>query len=199
MAVRVEPSRQRAVQRYPGLTPEERGGELADASEEAPAPEPESPLWVLPSEMPQGERASGFVGPLPESSLPEPLPPEGLFDVPGLLERLWLARALEAAHLARTPTAAAEMPTPAARRAAAPVPAQSGAVTTGALGIPPIAAVPPPTPSAPREGRGSPSVAAPRAYVEPLRPGGWICPHCYLTNDATSTTCRGCKSGALHL
>jgi len=199
MAVRVEPPRQRAVQRYPGLTPEERGLEPLDGPDEATPPEPESPLWILPSEMPQAERATGFVGPLPAEPPPEPLPPEGLFDVPGLLERLWLARALEAAHLARTATPTAEAPLAPARRSAAVLPAQSGAVTPGALGIPPVADVPPPAPPSPREGRDPRPVATPRAYVEPLRPGGWICPHCYLTNDATSTTCRGCKSGALHL
>jgi ribosomal protein L40E len=35
--------------------------------------------------------------------------------------------------------------------------------------------------------------------VRPSRPRSWVCPYCYLTNDAGATTCRGCRSSSLHL
>jgi len=110
MAVQVEPPRWRPRSpepaRYPGLTPEERGYEVAAPVPPDPEPLPGTPLWVAPSELPPPGRSQGFVvdrAPPPAPPLPET---EGLFDVPGLLERLWLARALEARRAPSSSTAA---------------------------------------------------------------------------------------------
>jgi len=208
MAVVVEPPRARPgpkeLGRYPGLTPEERGVDPPPRLRPSPVPEAPPPLWIMPSGVPKESRSLGFVGPLPEPELPPAAPPEGLFDVPGLLERLWLARALEASHRERwAASAAVEAPEPGAppaRPVAAPVaphsPVRSGALSWPMLSVPapPVAppaeaAVAPPSPPPPAEPpRTAPSV----------RPRSWICPYCYLTNDANATTCRGCRSGNLH-
>jgi len=205
MVARVEPPRGRPEQRYPGLTPEERGFEPPSASVVSPEPEPPPPLWVIPSELPQTARSVGFVGPLPESQLPEPPPPEGLFDVPGLLERLWLARALEA-HRERpwSPTTQDEAAPELARdRTPFPTEARSGGVpVTGLAGSPDSrgTVAPMPASSVPRAGSTPPEPASgPVPIAPPSRPRSWVCPYCYLTNNADATTCRGCRSGSLHL
>lgn len=193
MAVRVVPPRGRPEAsesvRYPGLTPEERGLDVPTTPLATPELGPPPPLWVIPSEVPRAQRQEGFMGPLPGADLLEPPPPpEGLFDVPGLLERLWLARALEATHHER-----AQVPGggPSLVRTPLPSDARSGAVPGG-------------TPSRPSEAFRTPggeallSPAAP-APTAATGPRSWICPYCYLTNDAGATTCRGCRSGALHL
>jgi len=198
MAVRVEPLRGRPSSKgpstYPGLTPEERGVEPLAPPEILPEP----PLWVLPSGMPLERRPTGFVPPLPPPLGIDLQPPEGLFDVPGLLERLWLARALEAHHerTAPVPLAAPDPPDP---RATAPLtPSRSGGAPPGVAAAP--SRVPPPaTERHPVLG----GLIPPPRHAEPLatppvRPRSWVCPHCYLTNDAAASTCRGCRSSSLH-
>lgn len=201
MAVRVEPPRGRPAPResvrYAGLTPEERGYDPTSAPEVVPEP----PLWMIPSELPPAARPVGFVGALPSAPPSEPTPPEGLFDVPGLLERLWLARALEASHRERSgpPVAAppAEPPPPTVSLPI-PSPAKSGAIATPWTGVrPPQSSAP--RPSVPPTPVHGPAVPPPELAAAPARPKSWICPYCYLTNDADATTCRGCRSGHLHL
>jgi len=208
MAVRVVPPRGRPEAsdpgRYPGLTAEERGLEVPATPVATGELGPPPPLWVLPSDLPQESRAEGFVGALPEADRPEPPPPpEGLFDVPGLLERLWLARALEAAHHERAwggagvPTSTAAGP----GKTSLPSGARSGGVPTTASTRPgdasrPEIALLPPSPSRNGGRPPDPPVAVPFPRSGPR---SWICPYCYLTNDAGATTCRGCRSGTLHL
>ena len=204
MAVRVEPPRGRPAPKestnYPGLTPEERGAETL-SSALLPA-EPAPPLWIIPSSAPAAIPSVGFVGALPEGRPAEALPPEGLFDVPGLLERLWLARALEAAHRERLGDPAITHPNgPPVPESRSPLPSEhrSGAVPAGLAPRPPAPdaaplGLPPPTPSTPP----TPRILSPAAVAE-ARPRSWICPFCYLTNDAGAATCRGCRSGTLHL
>jgi len=201
MAVRVEPPRGRPGPRealgYPGLTAEERG--LDPPSFYPAPPEPPPPLWVLPSDLPQSSRSVGFVGPLPEPIGPEPVEPEGLFDVPGLLERLWLARALEAHHERTTSpgveplqghpqTAPAQSPSPASRSGGTS-PAVPSEMPAGGAAVPGIG----PSPTIQSETLNESLTAL------GMRPRSWVCPYCYLTNDAGHSTCRGCRSGALHL
>ena len=199
MAVRSEPLRGRpepkGAARYPGLAPDERASEYLS--------EPPPPLWVIPSEAPPGPRSVGFVAPLPEPEAEAPAPSEGLFDVPGLLERLWLARALEA-HRERPWTP--EVPGPeGSSRVPDPLLAptsRSSAVSGGTPAGPPLlierprptrvlTAAPAPPPSPPE------LVEAPIAPVGPLS-RSWVCPYCYLTNEAGASTCRGCRSSSLH-
>lgn len=214
MVARVDPPRPRAPERgsgeasarYPGLTAEERGYDPSPLV--PPTVEPPPPLWVAPAEVPESSRSSGFFGPAPEAVEPEPVP-EGLFDVPGLLERLWLARALEArqerpwtAYVARSAAHRAAPTTPPTSPAtvAAPAPAAT----------PPPAASPPPAPApsarAPAAPPTSPSRSIPSALA-PLPPtpaqkaqaalwSSWICPQCYLTNDHAVDVCRGCRRPA---
>ena len=193
MAVRVEPPRGRPVLRepsgYPGLTPEEMGLEPPPPVER-PEPWPGPPLWVVPSAVPPPARSVGFVAAPPERVAPAPPGTEGLFDVPGLLERLWLARALEA-HREHP-----EVPAAAAYAGPPPVAATS----------PPVR-VPTPGPSVPVEAPADRRYEAPVSVLPtaapsaraPFRPRSWICPYCYLTNDADAATCRGCRSSSLHL
>jgi ribosomal protein L40E len=198
MAVRVEPPRGRPVERYPGLTPEERGFDPPSTPRISVEPEPPPPLWMIPSEMPHPDRSVGFVGALPDAQLPEPPPAEGLFDVPGLLERLWLARALEAAHHER-PWPSATGPDGRELRTTLPSSGRSGAAMPSAPDRPvPAPSLSPLDPPAPVLATASPALET-AGIVEPPRPRSWICPHCYLTNDASATTCRGCRSGTLHL
>ena len=202
MAVRVEPPRGRSASNYPGLTPEERDVEVPTVPVRSLEPEPPPPLWFIPSEVPRSSPSGGFFGPLPGAREPEPPPPEGLFDVPGLLERLWLARALEARRerpWSSTGTGVnGPEPDPAGGSGPLPTGSQSGGVLAGVParspggGPAPRATAPDATPLPERP------AAAPVSGVPP-RPRTWICPHCYLTNDATATTCRGCRSGTLHL
>lgn len=192
MAALVEPPRARPrvpePSRYPGLTDEERGLDSAPYArptvEVRPAPTPPlelgppPPLWVAPSEVPPADRSGGFFdAPAAlETIEPDPPPAAGLFDVPGLLERLWLARALEAGR-DRPPRAAPSVPAP----SRASVEAPSGAETRYGL-------------SAERRPREpEPATAGPPVP----RPVGWICPQCYLTNDAGAASCRGCRRPAV--
>jgi ribosomal protein L40E len=51
---------------------------------------------------------------------------------------------------------------------------------------------------------GGPASTAPQPGGPPQAgsrrtPTQWICPFCYLTNVAVAVTCRGCRSGHLHL
>jgi ribosomal protein L40E len=205
MAVRLEPPRLRPSwaepARYPGLTPEERGVE--PLAELAP-PELAPPLWVAPSDIPAAARPVGFVA-LPPEPPATPAPPEadGLFDVPGLLERLWLARALEASHHDRPASAPSASPFVAsAPPSPTPAASRSGGVAVVLRPIPftmPVPApvpAPSPIPPARLEARSLPS-AWPHAPSR--RPSNWVCPYCYLANDPAATTCRGCRSGSLHL
>ena len=213
MALRIEPPRGRLVpaeaSRYPGLTPEERGYDDAPPRPVVREAEPGPPLWILPSELPPASRPTGFVGPLPREALPPeyppPPPPEGLFDVPGLLERLWLARALEVSHQerARPPLTPRAVPPPVLPYASVlPLAVtRSGAARPMAPPAPVGGRAIPSTPPAPS---ARPAVPPPAPILAPpvpstARPKSWICPYCYLTNDAAWTTCRGCRSGALHL
>ena len=216
MVARVEPPRARATpaerspeaSRYPGLDPTERLLPLDPPSLAASDDEPPPPLWIAPIEVPPADRSVGFVAALPEllpELLPDPPsvdrePPEGLFDVPGLLERLWLARALEAR---REPLAAASpvrlplrtrAPPEAPRRDPAPTPVtpapeepRSAAAETGA----PAATSSP----APTDRRSTPPESLP-APVSPTAVRSWICPYCYLTNDLGTTACAGCRRPA---
>jgi len=208
MVARVEPPRARAARnepapdaaRYPGLTPEERAVPLDEARLEAMDGEPPPPLWIAPLEIPPASRSLGFVAaypdPLAEGLPPDPPPPpEGLFDVPGLLERLWLARALEA-HRERpstTPAPQASPPTVAQPLEVPRVPTASPS---------PLPRSPPETPPSAR-GSEIPLTGPPpripldegRAYpppVAPTLPRSWICPNCYLTNDLAATSCVAC-------
>ena len=194
MAVRVEPPRGRPA-RYPGLTPEERGFDPVPVLLPPPE-ETASPLWVIPSDLPRDARPEGFVAPLPEPLAPAP-EEEGLFDVPGLLERLWLARALEARR-DRAPIVASRAPDVPPRSAPPPRPAPEApsAVPARTVRFDPMGPVlrgpvpgapPPPAP---------PAAPTARSWA---RPNSWVCPYCYLTNDAAATTCRGCRSSSLHL
>lgn len=196
MTALVESPRERARAlskgRYPGLTLEERGYDPAPITIPPASPEPPPPLWVAPSDIPRPARALGFVAALPETEERGPPAPEGLFDVPGLLERLWLARALEAGRDRTTGPARAQeseelvrMPTPPDNSD------RSGGATTEAastgVGTPGEAVADPP-----REGRSdepATHVAPPTAYAR-----SWVCPWCYLANDAGATVCRGCRA-----
>ena len=162
MVARVDPPRSRPpardaltdpAARYPGLTPEERGYDLAPIS--ATDGEPPPPLWVAPAELPAASRSTGFFGPAPTAPS-DRTPPEGLFDVPGLLERLWLARALEANH--ERPWAAY-----AARTAAAPAPGPPATPPPGPSARP--SAAPPPAP--PTAAPVAPAAAVPAPAVSP--------------------------------
>lgn len=187
MAALLEPpgARPRApgANRYPGLTDEERGLDPSPAPrptvEVRPAPTPPlelgpPPLWVAPSEVPAASRALGFFDASPELETIEPDPPapEGLFDVPGLLERLWLARALEAGR---------DRPVnrPLRSPASPPMPPLAGATTRYGLST-----------AGPTT---EPDAVSPPAGPRPV---GWICPQCYLTNDAARLDCRGCQRPA---
>ncbi len=198
MAVRVEPPRGRSgsseASRYPGLTAEERGLEPPFPPPLEPVAVPSSlavPLAATPLVDGLAERrgAPEASPDLPPSSLPSAS--EGLFDVPGLLERLWLARALEV-HRARS------------FAVAPPHPPSPGVPRT--LGAP-AADLPPgrleAESSAPRltePGRSTGAAEAPRSLpLEPAPRKSWVCPYCYLANDRDATTCRGCRSGNLHL
>ncbi len=188
MAVRVEPPRARPALRepggYPGLTPEEMGLEPPPAPERQEA-WPSPPLWVAPSAVPPAARSAGFIAAPPDDT-------EGLFDVPGLLERLWLARALEARRDPPSPSPALLNPSP-----------PPGPIAPVAAPPEPVRSAPPRPAPPPAERRAETPVsvvptAAPSARA-PFRPRSWICPYCYLTNDADAATCRGCRSGSLHL
>lgn len=213
MVARVEPPRGRAPRkepaadgaRYPGLTAEERAVPLEEARLETLDDEPPPPLWIAPVEIPQASRSVGFVGAypdaLPDSLPPDPPrpPPEGLFDVPGLLERLWLARALEA-HRERPPTAPAPGASPptAARYTEGP----RGPTTSPAPAVRPSAETAPSAPGSDAPLTGPP----PRIPLEegpvfpppvaPTLPRSWICPGCYLTNDLAAASCVGCGRAA---
>ena len=204
MAVRVEPLKGRPGPReasaYPGVTQEERG--LGPLPAPLASPEPPPPLWIIPSDVPQSSRPVGFVGALPEPTSPAPPEPEGLFDVPGLLERLWLARALEAHHERPPPTAGPASEPPDAQDRAPPPEARSGGISSE---VSANAHAGPRTPPQGRESRlaGAGPTARETAAELPaapwLRPRSWVCPYCYLTNDAGASTCRGCRSSSLHL
>jgi hypothetical protein len=189
MVVRVESPQLRPGAKgsahYPGLTPEERG-----AVPDRPPGEEAEPLWVLPSDVPPSARPVGFVGPLPEplDVAPPQVDPEGLFDVPGLLERLWLARALEA-HRERPPDVPSEARSGAvASPPPAPVPVSAP--------LTPLADLPKPPSDATLSSDGSQTPSRPSSW---LRPRSWVCPYCYLANDEGASTCRGCRSSSLHL
>jgi len=216
MFARVEPPRARAshtepspeANRYPGLDPTERLAPLEPSQLAALEDEPPPPLWIAPIDVPPADRPVGFFAALPEE-LPEvPAvdrepprePPEGLFDVPGLLERLWLARALEAgrelpaaARPARVPLLArAAFSTP--PRSVAPQPArpapEAPATEDGTSGGAEAAPAAPPA----ERGAASPELTPPRVPTTAVR--SWICPYCYLTNDLGTTACAGCRRPA---
>lgn len=204
MVARVEPPRWRPglsePERYPGLTAEERGYDPPSTPRDPPELAP--PLWVAPSALPPPSRSVGLVMAPPAPLAAPRLEPEGLFDVPGLLERLWLARALEARREPPgEPSATASRPTgsvsphlptpPGALDPARPVTAPTARegpprAVPGDYGAQPL--VPP------RE-----SVAEPSPSPPPSWPSSWICPYCYLANDPRAATCRGCRSSSLHL
>jgi len=204
MAVRVEPLKGRPGPReasaYPGVTQEERG--LGPLPAPLASPEPPPPLWIIPSDVPQSSRPVGFVGALPEHISPDPPDSEGLFDVPGLLERLWLARALEGHH---------ERPTEVVGSAPDGSDAHDQALAAGSRSGGLLPETPTSAPSEPavlprgREPRlagAGPTMGEPALgpiAVRSSRPRSWVCPYCYLTNDAGATTCRGCRSSSLHL
>jgi hypothetical protein len=211
MAVPVEPSRVRLRPdpgRYPGLTVEERGFDPAPPSPRATppetgpppsvAPDPSPPLWVVPSEVPRASRSLGFAGAYPEPILPDPPEPEGLFDVPGLLERLWLARALEAQR--ERPWSAEPPASGSPERPDLLVPS-SGAKSGGVFAVGPSSA---PAAGVPTAAPGSSNASVPpESTIGPghalgFRPKSWVCPYCYLANDASASTCRGCRSSSLH-
>jgi len=202
MAVQVEPPRWRPRSsepaRYPGLTPEERGYEPTTPVATPPEPLPETPLWIAPSEMPPPDRAVGFVVVSRAPPEPAPTPPEaeGLFDVPGLLERLWLARALEGrrdlavsrAAMLPPPGSSSDMLPP----ALTPEPRTDPAAT---LREPPARELAPAAAAPPVERLRDLSAPSPPASW----PSSWVCPYCYLANDPRAATCRGCRSSSLHL
>ncbi len=207
MAARVEPPRPRAgVRDVPSPPPVGWAGREVEPYSPALASggTPPPPLWVMPSELPPEARSQGFVDAYPTPGPPLP-PAEGLFDVPGLLERLWLARALEASHRERSGAVVAAAPAglevPLAAPASEETPASISSEESVSLGP-----EPPAEPALPDVGNG-PAVEAPRRLASNVispatllaRPRGWICPTCYLTNDPDATTCRGCRSAGLHL
>jgi hypothetical protein len=194
MAVRVEPPRgrpgPREPERYPGLTLEERGYVPPSILPTPPELEPPPPLWLIPSDAPQESRSGGFLAPLVEPVTPRPPEQEGLFDVPGLLERLWLARALEANRERSWHERAAGTDLP-ATTAELPLPAE----------IPPYVAeeLAPPQDLGRDEPGRSPGARPLEVLAPPsFRPKSWVCPTCYLANDAGAATCRGCRSASLH-
>ncbi len=178
MAVVLEPPRARPRpadgDRYPGLTLEERGIDAVPVAPPRVDFDPPPPLWIAPSEIPSDARSAGFASAYPETILPDPPRREGLFDVPGLLERLWLARALEAARERDTPTPPVVTATV---EPVTPVLTWGGAATRYGVSAPVLQSSPP---------------EEPRPSSRPV-PKGWICSRCYLTNDAESTACRGCQ------
>lgn len=209
MVARVEPSRARPPAgetpgggRYPGLTAEERGLEPQPPRSPTAEPDDSLALWVAPAEVAPASRSSGFFGGISESPAPPPpsaaAEPEGLFDVPGLLERLWLARALEAGRDRPWASYAArklssEPPPPvlvSSPSAGPPVRAPLPRVPGPAA---PAASVSPPRPVAPLPPNGPPTPA--RVAAAALW-GSWICPQCYLTNDRAFALCRGCHRPA---
>jgi hypothetical protein len=203
MAVRVEPPRGRPssaeTSRYPGLTPEERGAELPPPLFAPGAPEPPSPPpWAIPSEAPRDSWPLGLVGATPEPTGPSPPEREGLFDVPGLLERLWLARALEAQR--ERPWSAEPPASGSPERPDLLVPS-SGAKSGGVSAVGPSSA---PAAGVPTAAPGSSNASVPpESTIGPghalgFRPKSWVCPYCYLANDASASTCRGCRSSSLH-
>jgi hypothetical protein len=206
MVARVEPPRGRSPRpepvadtaRYPGLTPEERAIPPEEGQRDILDEESPSPLWIAPVEVPQASRSVGFASAypeaLPDSLPPDPPPPEGLFDVPGLLERLWLARALETRReRPTTPPILRNPPSAGAPEPAPPPPT----ILSEATCAPPRAAVADDRP---------PSAVPPRiplderaAYPPPMAPTlprSWICPGCYLTNDLAAPACAGCGRAA---
>ena len=203
MAVQVEPPRWRPRSpepaRYPGLTPEERGYERPPPEPAEVGTLPGTPLWIAPSELPPPARSVGFVV---ASEAPPTIPApetEGLFDVPGLLERLWLARALESRRSPSLPVTHLLGPGPVAE--IEPVP------SAGELTRPDPEARPPASPAPPAGTAGPelilhPAERAPEPAVPPpvaSWPSSWVCPYCYLANDPRAATCRGCRSCSLHL
>lgn len=205
MAVHVESPRRRPElrepSRYPGLTLEERGLDFAPTVLLS-SPEPPQP-WLIPSEGPHDARSEGPAGAIPERVLPGPPEQEGLFDVPGLLERLWLARALEAHRERPGSSASRTADVPAASSESSPPPGAPTPTTARTV-----------VSNAPFPGQRSsdgPTVAVasvPRSSLPPtsapsvpigFRPSSWVCPYCYLANDAAASTCRGCRSSSLHL
>lgn len=203
MAVQVEPPRWRPRSpepaRYPGLTPEERGCEAPAPAPPNAEPPPGTPLWVAPSEPPPPAGPSGFdAAQAPPSALPPP-ETEGLFDVPGLLERLWLARALEG-H--RPPSSWSLPRVPGSAPAAKAAPAPPGSLSrSGGLPVSPAPVVPATPPSRatsdPHPLERTPEAAPPPPVAS--WPTSWVCPYCYLANDPRAATCRGCRSSSLHL
>jgi hypothetical protein len=202
MPVLVEPPRPRGGARGP---PPTREAPLPPVHLLAPEPVPPPPLWLLPSEMPPEARSHGFAEAYPSVGEP-PAESEGLFDVPGLLERLWLARALEASHRERSGSFPSSSPRAPASASPAPLSTEPAGETdpaepvTGVI-LPPAEPEAPPAVVAaspePVEALPIPE-GSPPAHPQP-RPRGWICPSCYLTNDPGAVTCRGCRSGRLHL
>ncbi len=181
MAALLEPPRARPrpadPERYPGLTLEERGLDPSPTVSPAIELEPPPPLWIAPSEIPPESRSLGFAAAYPDDSetiVPDPPRPEGLFDVPGLLERLWLARALEAARDRAPPSSALA--------AARVEPVTPVIPWTG-----------PPTRYGLSGGQQAVSPAAPPPSPPRSAPKGWICPRCYLTNNVGAAECRGCQ------
>jgi hypothetical protein len=207
MAVLIEPPRGRSgssgATRYPGLTAEERGlgPEFPLVTERGAgatplAGVPASPRGP-PNELGEPSVASHrqeFPGPRTPSRPPEN---DGLFDVPGLLERLWLARALEV-YRPRSGSFVAEPP---------PAPSVPYRPTgpEGSTDRDPVelrsAADPSPRPDP--SSRSGGSIGSDGATAPPgsraLPRTSWVCPYCYLANDPEAATCRGCRSGSLYL
>lgn len=206
MAVQVEPPRWRPrspeAARYPGLTPEERGYPPTIPPATDPGPPRETPLWLAPSELPPPARSAGLVVERPEPPPAASPDVDGLFDVPGLLERLWLARALEAAHRPPVPTGRTGP--------LAPASALGSATTAPAAPESPVGLSPTSVSRHEAElvhdASAGPDVVlsrepepAPPSPPAAAWPASWICPYCYLANDPRAATCRGCRSGSLHL
>ena len=204
MAVLIEPSRGRPSParspRYPGLTPEERGFDALPIEVPPTDPGPPPPLWVVPRDPPRSSGSVGFVGPLPEVAPRAPPEEEGLFDVPGLLERLWLARALEARReTPRAPkgaTVAEPGPTPPPSLG----PAQSGALAARPPAARPEAPLPGPASAPPPATAGPPVIRPSSSVIVPNVPlaRSWVCPYCYLANNPSSSICRGCRNTVPH-
>jgi len=166
--------------------------------------EPEGPtLRTSPSIEPQPIRTAGpSPAPAPVVTGAEGLSPagpvvssrSGLYDLPGLLNRIWTAPPMHpGSRDLRAPLASpplpAESPPEWAESSLPPRPAEA---SSGPL-EPRIRLSPPP----PEEHARSPFMT-PEAYASPLprksRP--WICPACQLTNAPWSKFCTGCRGAA---
>lgn len=153
---------------------------------ESPAPRP--PLPPETTADPRSPRSEPVPPPEPAltvSTPPDPAPPRtslrgpGLYDLPGLLTRIWSAPAHHSAALA-------------------PVGPKSAPQTgTGGASIAPESRLVPGV-YTPYEVPTRPIFLTPEAYASPLprRTRPWICPSCQLPNAPWSRNCTSCRTAA---